>query len=46
MGKWKFMAMSFLCAIAMFIATNSAGVMCMGRYYQPEEPKELGKIKK
>ena len=40
MGKWKFVAQSILCAVAMFVATNSIGTMCVGRYYQPEEPQE------
>lgn len=46
MSKWKFTAQSLLCAVAMFIATNSIGMMCLGRYYQPKEPKEMSKFKK
>lgn len=46
MGKWKFVAQSILCAVEMFVATNSIGTMCVGRYYQPEEPKEMSKFKK
>ncbi len=45
MRKWALLAQSALCAIAMFVATNSIGSMCVGRYYQPEEPKELLKFK-
>lgn len=41
MKKLKFIAQSLLCASAMLIATNSIGTMCLGRYYQPEAPKEL-----
>lgn len=46
MSKWKFTAQSLLCAIAFFMAANSVGTMCMRRYYQPEEPKEMLKFKK
>lgn len=44
MKKFKFIAQSLLCASAMFIATNSIGTMCVGRYYQPEVPKNLEKF--
>lgn len=46
MSKWKIAMQSIVCAVAMFVATNSIGTMCMGRYYQPKEPKELVKYKK
>ena len=45
MRKWIALAQTGLCAVAMFVATNSIGSMCLGRYYQPEEPKELAKFK-
>lgn len=45
MNKWKVVAQSLLCAVAVFIATNSIGTMCMGRYYQPKVPKEMLKFK-
>lgn len=45
MKKIMAYAQTALCAIAMFMAINSIGTMCMGRYYQPEEPAELSKFK-
>ena len=45
MKNLRFLVQSALCSVAMFIAMNSIGSMCVGRYYQPEEPKELSKLK-
>ena len=45
MNKWKVVAQSLLCAVAVFIATNSIGTMCMGIYYQSKIPKEMLKFK-
>ena len=46
MKKFMVYAQTALCAIAMFMAINSIGTMCLGRYYQPEEPAELLNYKK
>lgn len=45
MSKLKLAAQSFFCAAVMFMAINSIGTMCVGRYYQPTEPKEMSKFK-
>ncbi|MBO5009051.1 MAG: cyclic lactone autoinducer peptide [Clostridia bacterium] len=46
MKKWMLYAQSALCAVAMFVAVNSMGPLCLGRYYQPEVPHNLKKFAK
>lgn len=46
MKKWILYAQTALCAVAMFMAMNSIGTMCSGRYYQPEVPHNLKKFAK
>ena len=35
-----------LCAVALFVVTHTANITCAGRFYQPEEPAGLAKLKK
>ncbi len=49
MKKFKAVVMkclSVLCMVAMFLAVHSVNVVCNGRYYQPEVPKELDKFRR
>ena len=46
MKKWMIIAQRLLCAAAMFMAVHSIGVICQGKYYQPQVPEGLEKYKK
>jgi len=46
MKKWMTYAQGFICAAALFLAVHSAGIMCMGKFYQPVAPKSLDQYKK
>lgn len=37
---------NIVCAVAMFCAIHSINNMCLGRWHQPEVPKELEKYRK
>ena len=45
MKKWIMYAQRIVCAMALFLAVHSTGIMCLGKYYQPVVPKNLEQYK-